>query len=208
MKNDEVVKKPKVEPNAVTGILEVGLDSMLEGGIFRDIPIINTVIGIIKTCGTVRDYLLTKMLHEFLLDYNNASPQDKERYLSKFKSEKQRERLTEKLIITLNRIDDTRKPRMLSRAFKAFLSDQIDWDELVRLWRAIDMVLYENIIHIGNVGAGHAYDAEIGQQLVASGLWIQGAPGTKTWVASEHDFKMSYKLSRTGKLFLDIVLAP
>jgi len=41
-------------------LLEVGLDQLLEEGVFKDIPIVGSAIGLVKAGRTIRDQLFEK----------------------------------------------------------------------------------------------------------------------------------------------------
>ena len=72
-------KSPKFEASIKESILseqavslaseysEIALDSILQDGILKDIPVINTIIGISKASIAIRDRLLIKKLFNFLL---------------------------------------------------------------------------------------------------------------------------------------------
>ncbi len=53
--------------NLSVNLAEVALDSFLNEGVARDIPIIGSLVGIVKTSGSISDAIFTKKLIHFLL---------------------------------------------------------------------------------------------------------------------------------------------
>jgi len=60
----------KISENA----LELGIDSILEQGLLREIPVVSTLTGLIRIGVGVRDYLFLKKLLAFLQQLADIDP--------------------------------------------------------------------------------------------------------------------------------------
>ncbi len=124
--------------------VELGLDSVLEDGVFKDIPIVSTVISIFKVGNSIRERQSIKKLIVFLNEiYAGASNTEKlEKYKEKFNSkDKFQNQQIEYLLILIDRYISYDKPKMLAKLYMAYLDGVIIWDELTMYAEVIDRFL-------------------------------------------------------------------
>ena len=70
LKSDSVVSVGK-------DFLELGIDAVLESGALKDIPLVNTVVGIFGAAGSVRDHLFVNKLIRFMSQLSEISQEER-----------------------------------------------------------------------------------------------------------------------------------
>ena len=131
-------------------ITEIGIDSLLDDGIFRNIPIVSLLIGIGKAAQNIHDRNLLKQTLNFIVMFNNKqiSTDKLEKYKNSIKNnhKKAEEELGRVLIILNNTIDVT-KSQMLAKIFRAYIEEIINWEQFCELSDSI-MRLFITDIHL------------------------------------------------------------
>lgn len=57
--------------DVISDYLEIGIDSLMNEGILKEIPIVNTIVGILKIGKNVHDRNLLKQTLTFINEFNN-----------------------------------------------------------------------------------------------------------------------------------------
>lgn len=120
-------------------LAEAGMDQAFKDGFFKDLPIIGTVIGLFKTGAAVRDALFVKRVGRFLLALDAVPLSVREGFVRKIDTEpEEKKKVSESLLLLLDRMDDMDKPQILARLFVPYLYGHIDLDTFKRLSVALD----------------------------------------------------------------------
>jgi hypothetical protein len=115
-------------------ISEVALDSIFEDGILRDLPVVSTVVGIVKTSKNIRDKLYAKKILLFLQSSNDCAIEKREAFISKLnKNPKEKQKVGETIILILEKSDEMKKPIIIGNLFKAYLVEDISYSEFIKL---------------------------------------------------------------------------
>ena len=97
---------------------EVVLDSALDDGILKDIPIFGTIVGVGKCVKNISDVLFVKKLRAFLFTIKDVDPRKRFEAMEKWeKDDNYRGRVGETLLGMVDRCDDTIKATWLSKLF-------------------------------------------------------------------------------------------
>ena len=64
-------------PALINELGEIGIDSLVNDGVFKDIPVLSSVLAIGKTFGNVRDYFFSKRIIKFLQELSSMSNQER-----------------------------------------------------------------------------------------------------------------------------------
>lgn len=138
-------------PKLVTDYSEIELDSVLDDGIVKDIPIIRSIVGLYKTTITIRDRIFMKKILLFLGKLQDVDPAKKIKFIEKIEAdEKFRDRLGENLLLILDRLDDYEKAQLLAIIFKAYILNGIDYATFRNLARSIDRAMIEDLKNLSN----------------------------------------------------------
>ena len=136
-----------IESNAselIGDLAEVGLDTVLEDGVLKEIPIIKTVISLYKIGRTIRDRVYVKQLGAFIneIRQHTINEEKRQQYINKFvENEKFRSRELEHLLVIISRYLGYEKPKMLAKIYLAYLDEQIDWNRCSQYSEIIDRFL-------------------------------------------------------------------
>lgn len=128
----------------ISNIAEVGLDSIMEDGTLKELPIVSTVAALYKIGNSIKDRHNLKKLALFLDEINQgiADDQKREEYVKKFKdNEKFRNQEIEYLLILIDRYVGYDKPRLLAKLYLAYLNEDINWDTFAEFSEIIDRLM-------------------------------------------------------------------
>jgi hypothetical protein len=143
---EQTLGDPGLQDSAAA-LAEVVLDSALDPGVTKDIPIIGTVVALSRASVAIRDRLFFKKLLHFLQELDAVPPEKRQQMIRKVnESARERVRVGEKLLYLLERCDDHQTSQLLAILFKAFLQEQVSYDEFLRLAHAVDRVMLADLM--------------------------------------------------------------
>lgn len=129
-------------------MVEMGIDSMLDDGLFKSIPIVNVLIGVKRTAQNIHDRNLLRQTMKFIKTFNEKS-------ISEEKVRKYREKLLEnphyaenelgRVIILLNSTIDLKKSEILAKFYREYINEVIDWDKFCELSDVNSRVFLDDI---------------------------------------------------------------
>lgn len=195
----------------ITGeYVELGLDALVEDGLFKDIPIVSTAVAVYRIGKSIRERHLIAKLISFLDEINKgiADGVKREEYREKFNSnDKFRNQELEYIMILTDRYISFDKPQMLAKLYLAYLDGKIKWEEFTQYAEVIDRLLPGDI-YLGKDGfkyARHKSDSQ--QRLAALGL-LQGTvpnPKVDNGTLSFSSSGLNYELTKFGRVLIDIL---
>ena len=125
---------------------EVFTDSVLKDGILKDIPIVNSIVGVGKIGFAINDYLFLKKILSFLVNIKDVHQSQREKLLLKIEnSEKYQKNVGEAILLIINKIDDLEKPKIIGKIFSFFLNGEIDYETFLRLSQSIEKVFLPDL---------------------------------------------------------------
>ncbi|MEG0759842.1 hypothetical protein [Chryseobacterium sp.] len=113
---------------------EITLDSFTDNEILKEIPIIGTATKIFNIGNTINDRIFLNKLIKFLKQlegFDNEVVLKEVQYIDDSKEYNQK--VGEKLIEIINRIDSEEKPKIIGRLFKHFLRQKINYNQFLKL---------------------------------------------------------------------------
>ena len=123
---------------------ELGLDALVEDGLFKDIPIVSTAVAVYHIGKSIRERHHIAKLISFLNEINKgiADEEKRQNYREKFTSNKQfRNQELEYILILTDRYIGFDKPQMLAKLYLAYLDGKIIWEEFIMYAEVIDRFL-------------------------------------------------------------------
>lgn len=140
--NDELInaiRSPELE-GLTTDFSEIALDQLFNANeILTDVPIVGTIVRIVKIGFSVRDVLLLRKLGKFLWHLRDVPLKKRIELIEKLKQDSEyRVDVGYKIMLLLDRADDLEKPEIIANAFKAYLEENITYSQLQRMNFAID----------------------------------------------------------------------
>ncbi len=137
-KNIENLSKEIIKPSLDLGkdYAEIGLDELLEEGILKEIPVVKTLVAIVKTGVAVKQRFFIKKFLVFLKESKSGDPNSEaaKEFEEKFENDKSfRNKVTEQVLIFIEDLDSLNKSRILAHLFRAYLAKEIDWKRFISL---------------------------------------------------------------------------
>lgn len=133
---------------------EIGVDSLLDDGVFNDIPIVSTVIGLGRTAQNIQDRnLLYQTLH-FIKAFNeNSISTDKlNKYKQKMeKNPKRAEKELGRVLIILNSMVENKKSLLLGKVYHSYVNEEITWDNFCELSEAISRLFITDLVLLDKI---------------------------------------------------------
>jgi hypothetical protein len=158
-------------PDAMGELAELGIDRLLSEGLLQDIPFLGTLFKCIKTGVTIKDWVFVRKVGHFLLALHEINPHEKKAFQEKLNNDPEMaKKVSESLIIILDRLDDLEKPQILAKLFNAHIEEKIDFSTFRRLASAVERAYIDDLKDI----IQEKLDAErinvVQEQLLISGL--------------------------------------
>ncbi len=117
----------------ISDISETTIDSFLEEGILKDLPILGLFFKGKNLVSTIQDKLLTKKILFFLKQLNETSLDERISHITKIdNSKKYRITVGEKLLYIIDKCEDYEKAEIIGVIFKSFILDKITYDDFLR----------------------------------------------------------------------------
>lgn len=133
---DKIV--PKFQASLFTGIsntlpdiAELGIDSILNDGAIKDIPIVSVLLGIKDTAQSLHYRNLLRQTLAFISELNNGNIDEKKKQKYKKKIEdspKKAEAELGRVLIILNQTIELDKSKILASIFRAYVNEKIGWE--------------------------------------------------------------------------------
>ena len=121
--------------------IEIIVDKILEDGLLKDIPLVNTMVSIYEIPHTISDALLFSKIEKFLLELENVSEKEKRKIVEKLDKEpKHKQKIGKYIIEIFNKIDDEHKAVLIAEVFKAYGKNKIDYEMFYRLNKLIQEI--------------------------------------------------------------------
>ena len=122
--------------DASSDMAELGIDSLLDDGIFKSIPVVSLLVGVGKTAQNIHDRNLLKQTIKFINTFNDKSiSQEKiKKYRQKLQAHpKYAEEELGRVIILLNSNVELKKSELLGKFYRAYVDETINWDTFCEL---------------------------------------------------------------------------
>ena len=116
---------------ACLDVAELGIDSLLDDGVFKSIPVVSVLVGFGKTAQNIHDRNLLKQTIKFINTFNEKSVSQEKlnKYRKKLATQpKYAEEELGRVIILLNSNVDLKKSEILGKFYRAYEEESINWD--------------------------------------------------------------------------------
>ena len=131
-----------------TELLEVGLDSVLDDGILKEVPILSTAVSLYKIGNSLKERHYVKKLASFVATLNKGivNEEKREYYRSKITDNPtQSGKELEYILLLIDRYIHSDKAKLLAKLYLAFLDGRIKWVTLSEYAEILDRFLPSDI---------------------------------------------------------------
>lgn len=139
--------------DSIGDITELGIDSLLDDGVFKDLPIVSMLVGVKNTYQNFHDRNLLKQTLTFIKQFNSGSINQEK--LNKYRDmlntdSKKAEKELGRVLIILNSTIDMEKSQMLANLYKSYINEKINWNQFCEFAEIIKMIFLNdfNIIDL------------------------------------------------------------
>ena len=137
--------------NVTAGLSEVLIDSLIEDGIAKDIPIIGTIVGLGKVALGIRERLFLKKIIYFISELKEIPTSKRHKMIDKIdSSQKYRIKVGEKLLYIIEKCEDHEKSKIIAYLFSAFIEGMLTYDEFLRSASVVEKIIPEDLIKFVN----------------------------------------------------------
>ena len=204
--------------DVISDYLEIGIDSLMNEGILKEIPIVNTIVGVLKIGKNVHDRNLLKQNITFINEFNNNKISHDKLKQYKITIENNPKRCEEELgriLLLLNNFIDKEKSIMLAKIFKAYIEKIINWNEFCEYSEIINRLFIQdinllNMIYDGRVtdttNRGDLYRVERLNSLGIIGISFKSTRITTINGVQQENRQDSYlSMNSNGRKFMNII---
>ncbi|MBO5349243.1 MAG: hypothetical protein J6A89_05450 [Clostridia bacterium] len=128
--------------------VELGIDSFINDGILKDLPIVNSIVAVLKTGKNIHDRNLLKQTITFINEFNsnNISPEKLNKYKTSIENNpKKCEDELSRIMLLLNKFIDKEKSVLLAKLFKGYVNEIINWKEFCEYSEVIDRLFLQDL---------------------------------------------------------------
>lgn len=186
-------------------LTEVAVDSLLVDGLLKDIPVVSSVLGLVKTGVAVKDYLYIKKLLRFLGEFKNIEEEQRIRFVNEeLSTEEEKDRFGEVMLNLIDKSDDARKFSLYANTFKLHFNEECTYEDCLRLCSMIEKTFYSDLCWIHQFEDGSFENKLSSSELYKSGfLSFSGMDGGTLGV--ENSGGIIYDVNRYGILLRKII---
>lgn len=203
--------------DACLEMAELGIDNLLDDGLFKSIPIVNTLIGIGKTAQNIHDRNLLRQTIQFINTFNEKkiSPEKLKKYKKHLNSDsKYAEEELGRVIILLNSNIDLKKSELLAKFYHSYVNEEIDWSLFIELSDVTSRLFISDLDLLFKINNGiisdttqcQTYQAE---RLIALGLLNSAMKSMSISSSSDGESHKTHRyiqVNDLGKLFCKFAL--
>lgn len=120
--------------NLIKEYAELALDSGLSDGILKDIPVLSTAVGLYKLKTTFSDAQNVRKIAIFINQLQDVPEIDRANLMLKLEeSDRFKESMFQKILLVIERLDETAKAEMVGNIFRLYVMEAISRDKFLRL---------------------------------------------------------------------------
>ncbi|MGZ2372027.1 hypothetical protein ACXR6G_19825 [Ancylomarina sp. YFZ004] len=127
---------------------ETAIDSLLDDGLFKDIPFIGAGISVVKLIKSASDrILLTKIIH-FINNLNLKNQVEIDEFKENYFKNSDYKKIGSKILLILERADNATKIKWLAKSLRLFIDNDLDKKQFLRLSSIINSAYTEDVQQI------------------------------------------------------------
>jgi hypothetical protein len=133
---------------------EMALDALTESPLVKEIPVVKSLVALYKTGMAIREGHFVKKLLMFLKEFHaNSTENERTReYREQIETDSAfRERVTEHLLVIIDRFVTAEKARILAHLFRAHVRGDILWEDFVSLSIVLDALQSRSYRFLGQM---------------------------------------------------------
>lgn len=187
--------------SGVSTAIDAGADATVAA--LHGVPVLGVAIGLWRAGQDVRKWLEFRQLVYFLEGVSKASPENREAFTKKLQEEGKIEEFGENMLLLLDRLDDTSKPRIVGRIMAAHIDGHLDYSTAMRLCAMIARCYATDLAYLKTFEPGVQRNSEaIAGMLAADGLLKQVGIDGGTYDSPDSG-GMTYYMTEYGQMLVE-----
>ena len=197
--------------------MEIGIDSFIEKGILEEMPVVKSIVAVLKIGKNVHDRNLLKQTLTFINEFNsrNISKDKLVAYKSTIENNpKKCEEELGRVLILLNSYVDKEKSVMLAKLYKSYVSQDITWSEFCEYSEIINRLFVQDLKILNEIYYGKITETTNRQDMYRieriNSLGIIGTSFKSVNISvingvSQNRQDMYISMNKNGKKFMNII---
>jgi hypothetical protein len=182
-------------------LAEVTIDSIMNDGLLKDLPIVSSIVGLTKLGIKTRDFLLLKKILKFLTQLDSTTNDERQKFIRDVETnETYNKKVGLALILILDKLEDLEKPEILGKLLTASIKGIIDYQTFLRLSYLIQKLFIPDLEYLRKIRKGIDVDYNKQDELYLSGLMISIPTG-----GARFDGRNEYLINPLAETLLEII---
>jgi hypothetical protein len=180
-------------------VLEPAFDTLLTLDILKELPVLGSAVKIAELARTVRDRIFTTKVARFVTQVGDLSDTESASMLYELKRDAElRLRVSETVLLILDRLDELPKAQLVAKAFRAYLRQRLSLSDFRRVCQVINAAFLDDLVAF--VALPKAQDLSASQlRAVLAGVGL--AQSSQNGVVTGSLSRISVRVSPLGELF-------
>lgn len=193
--------------------LELGIDSILENEILKEIPIFKSLLSVGKISKNIRERNCLKNLAIFINELNSGNIDSEKLRLHQEelkRNSKKAEKELGRVLIILDQTIDNIKASILGKLYKAYINQVVDWDMFIEFSEITNRLYINDLKILALIYNGNMNDtsnrADLYRVERLNSLGVIGLAPKSIVIGTGHSRQDSYiTLNKIGKMYSDII---
>ncbi len=182
-------------------LAELTIDSLMNDGILKDLPIVSSFVGLANLGIKTREFLFLKKVLKFLTQMNSTTTEERRRFIENIeKNETYNKKVGLALMLILDKLEDLEKPEIIGKLLAACIKGEIDYKTFLKISYIVQKLFIPDLEYLRQIKEGIEIDYEKQDELYLSGLMITTDTG-----GARFDGKNEYIVSPNGLTLLRII---
>lgn len=167
-----------------TDYAEIFIDELFDNeGLIAKIPVLKTLIGVFQTGVNIHNKIFTGKLLEFIINLSKLDLKVRMDMVHRLEKEPEyANKVGERIIEILDRVDSYKKPKMVAMVFSAYARKEIDYEALCRLNGAIEKLNNYDMKYLRQFISASPDERSKMPDMVLNGFLMAGlAATTSSW---------------------------
>lgn len=190
----------------ITNFGEIAIDSVLDEGVLKEIPLLGCFFGLAKATMSIQDKLFTKKILTFLLQLKNTDTDSRRKQVEKIDNDPEyKTKVGEKLLYIIDKCEDNEKAIYLGQLFQCYIEEQINYEDFLRASKCIELTFLQDLKRFIKEKWNNI-DTDKAGELVGSGLMqIVYSPPNMGFDGGYSTGSLKAKVSIIGKIIQDLL---
>jgi len=127
-------------------LLEIGIDQLFSDGIIKEIPIVKSLFSFYQLGHGIKSAILIRNILLFLNEVNKSSILERNKFFLLFSKDlNEKRKLFEKLLLVLDKIEDSEKSIILGKVFLQVVKGNLELSLFYRISHGVELIFIDDI---------------------------------------------------------------